>query len=94
VAAAETYFLPVRRSLPLPPWRSADLAIVPLGYPVAAVLDTASAWRRVGTTADRNGPAAIIGLWVNRDWWARAGRDALPDRPVALFHRAEPATCR
>jgi hypothetical protein len=93
-AAAEAYFLPVRRSLPLPPWRSADLAIVPLSYPVAGVLDTATAWRRVATTADRNGPASIIGLWVNRDWWSRAGRDELPPRSVPLFHRADVADCR
>jgi hypothetical protein len=93
-AAAEAYFLPMRRSLPLPPWRSADLAIVPLSYPVAAILDTASTWRRVATTAERNGPAVIIGLWVNRDWWARAGRDELPTRSIGLFHRADGAACR
>jgi len=93
-AAAEAYFLPVRRSLPLPPWRSADLAIVPLSYPVAAILDTASTWHRVGTTADRNGPAAIIGLWVNLEWWRRVGRDELPARSVPLFHRPSEAACR
>jgi hypothetical protein len=93
-AAAEAYFLPVRRSLPLPPWRSADLAIVPVSYPVAGVLDTATAWQRVATTADRNGPAVIIGLWVNRDWWARAGTGELPSRAVLLFHRPEEPGCR
>jgi hypothetical protein len=93
-AAAEAYFLPVRRSLPLPPWRSADLAIAPVSYPVAGVLDTAMAWQRVATTADRNGPAAIIGLWVNRDWWARAGADELPPRSIPLFHRPDERGCR
>jgi len=93
-AAAEAYFLPVRRTLPLPPWRSADLAIVPVSYPVAGVLDTATAWRRVATTADRNGPAAIIGLWVRRDWWAQAGAGELPPRSVPLFHRAAAPACR
>ena len=86
-AAAEAYFLPVKRGVPLPPWRSADLAIVPLSYPVAAVVDTASGWRRVATTADLNGPAAIIGLWVTERWWTRAGRVPLPVRPLRLFHR-------
>jgi hypothetical protein len=90
-AAAEAYFLPVRRNLPLPPWRSADLAIVPLSYPVASVLDTASAWRRVATVADQNGPASIIGLWVNRDWWSRAGTTDLPAHSLTLFHRAPSA---
>jgi len=90
-AAAEAYFLPVRRTLPLPPWRSADLAIVPLSYPVASVLDTASAWRRVATVADQNGRASIIGLWVNREWWSRAGTTDLPSRSLTLFHRATSA---
>jgi hypothetical protein len=94
-AAAEAYFLPVRRQLPLPPWRSADLAIVPLSYPVAGVLDTAAGWRRVATAADLNGPPAIIGLWVRGAWWDSAGREPLPDRPSRLFHRAPPNTsCR
>jgi hypothetical protein len=94
VAAAEAYFLPVRRALPMPPWRSADLAILPVSYPVAGVLDTAITWQRVATTADRNGPASIIGLWVNRDWWLRAGRDELSPRPVPLFHRSAESACR
>ena len=87
VAAAETYVLPVRRALPLPPWRSADVAIVPISYPVAAVLDTAAGWRRVAITADVNGPAAIIGLWVRTEWWGSAGRDTLPAQTARLFHR-------
>jgi hypothetical protein len=86
-AAGEGYFLPVRRTLPLPPWRSAEVAIVPLSYPVAGVLDTASAWRRVATASDLNGPATIIGLWVNRDWWSRSSAEQLPAHPVTLFHR-------
>ena len=93
VAAAETYFLPMRPNVPLPPWRSADLAILPLGVPVSAVLDTASSWMRVATTAERNGPAAIIGLWVNKEWWARSSEAPLPARRMMLFHRPEPAAC-
>jgi hypothetical protein len=86
VGVPETYFLPVRRTLPLPPWRSAELAIVPVSYPVAGVLDTATGWRRVAMTADRNGPPRMIGLWVTERWWTRAGRSPLPARAVPLFH--------
>jgi len=95
VAAAEGYIIAVRRPLPLPPWRGADLAIVPVRYPVAAVLDTAVGWHRLAITADRNGRAAIIALWVTEEWWARAGRGALPSRALQLFHRADatPAAC-
>jgi hypothetical protein len=74
--------------VPLPPWRSAEVAIVPVGYPVAGVLDTSSAWRRVATASDLNGPATIIGLWVNRDWWSRSSGEQLPTHSITLFHRA------
>lgn len=94
VAAAEGFFLPVSRTLPLPPWRSADLAILPLGVPVAGVLDSASGWQRVATVSDQNGPASIIGLWIRRDWWTRAGHSPLPARPVYLFHRPDVPACR
>jgi hypothetical protein len=92
-AAAEAYFLPVRRTLPLPPWRSADLAIVPVSYPVAGVLDTASGWRRSATTADLNGAASIIGLWIATSWWERVGREPLPATRIMLFHRPGRTTC-
>ena len=64
----------------LGPWRSADLAIVPVTYPVAAVLDTAAGWRRVGVAeASAWSPdAPRAGLWVRVAWWAGAGRTALP----------------
>jgi len=91
-ARAETYLLPVRRTLPLPPWRSADLAIVPVPYPVAAVLDTATGWRRVAMTADRDGPATMIGLWVKESWWANAGSEGLPSRQLLLMHTPPDAT--
>ena len=93
VGVPETYFLPVRRTLPLPPWRSADLAILPLSYPVSAVLDTAAGWRRVGTAADLNGQARMLGLWVTDQWWARAGRATLPAKPQPMFHAAPAAAC-
>ena len=93
VGAPETYFLPVTRTIPLPPWRAADLAIVPVSYPVSAVLDTASGWRRVAMVASQDGPVAMIGLWVTERWWATAGQSALPSRPIALFHRPAPEAC-
>jgi hypothetical protein len=93
VGVPEGYFLPVRRMLPLPPWRSADLAILPVSYPIAAVLDTASGWRRVAITADMNGPPRIIGLWVTERWWTVTGNSSLPSRPTLLFQRIERVAC-
>lgn len=68
---------------PLGPWRSADLAIVPVTYPVAAVLDTAAGWRRVGVAeaSEWSPDAPRAGLWVRSAWWARAGRATLPPAP-------------
>jgi hypothetical protein len=66
-----------------------------VSYPVAAVLDTATGWRRVAVTADLNGPASMIGLWVRGDWWERGGAVALPAKPLRLFHRPDQrASCR
>ena len=87
VAKAETYFPPNRPTIPLPPWRTADLAIVPLNMPVASVLDTATGWHRVAITSQMDGRPTMIGLWVTERWWGRAGRSALPIRMVPLFHR-------
>ncbi|MGE5727910.1 MAG: hypothetical protein ACM34L_04850 [Gemmatimonas sp.] len=55
----------------LGPWRSADAALVPTAYPVAAVLDTASDWRRLATS-DAPSPVGPIGLWVRRTWYSSA----------------------
>jgi hypothetical protein len=61
-------------SVHLGPWRSADLAVVPLSYPVAAVLDADAAWCRVGVASpapwDTIAPRAA--LWVRRAWWVSA----------------------
>jgi hypothetical protein len=58
------------------PWRSADLAIVPVTYPVAALLDGDTAWTRIGTAAPApwapDAPRA--GLWVRDAWWRGAGQ--------------------
>lgn len=88
VAKAETYFPPNRPVVPLPPWRTADLAIVPFNFPVAAVLDTATGWRRIAITNQLEGRATIIGLWVTDRWWAKAGRVELPRNAIPLYHAA------
>ena len=55
----------------LGPWRSSDLAIVPLPYAVARRLDSSPEWRRICVTE----PPAWAGgepraaLWVKRTWF-------------------------
>ena len=54
------------------PWRSADVAVVPVTYPVASLLDSDSGWRRIGTAeaAPWAPRAPRVGLWL-RDSWLR-----------------------
>ena len=73
VAAAEAVVLASDRDVPVGPWRSADVALVPLRYRVAAVLDTATGWRRLATTPGAPVVMDSVGLWVRRDWWAARG---------------------
>jgi hypothetical protein len=77
---------------PLGPWRSAELAVVPTGWQVAAALDTARGWRRVATSVDtttadseKDTPPDSVGLWVTEAWWARAGRGPLSGAPTVLL---------
>jgi hypothetical protein len=91
VAKPEAYFAPNRAAIPLPPWRSADLAIAPVYFPVAAVLDTAKGWRRIAITSQMEGGAAMVGLWVTERWWKSAGRSPLPTREIPLAHRPRDA---
>lgn len=58
------------------PYRSADLAVVPMTYPVASVLDRDSSWLRVGVAspAPWAPKAPRAGLWVKRQWWSTAKR--------------------
>jgi hypothetical protein len=91
VALAETYFPPNRSSIPLPPWRTADLAIAPMNYPIAAVLDTATGWRRIALTSQLEGKPSMIGLWITERWWQRAGRSPMPLHMIPLYHRPPPA---
>ncbi len=82
VARSETYVDASSGNAPLPPWRSAELAVLPLRAPVAQVLDTAAGWRRVAVSHTGEGSAA---LWVTAAWWARTGADPLPARAAALL---------
>jgi hypothetical protein len=83
VAVAEGYVLASRTHVPLGPWRSADLAIVPLDYAVSAVLDSADGWRpAVVTEGSQHVPAA--GLWVTSRWWRTVSDSALPAAVVLL----------
>lgn len=95
VARPETYVIPHDRHVPLQPWRTADLAIFPVGFPVAAVLDSARGWHRVAMTSQLEGPARMIGLWVTDDWWSRAGVGPLPRHVLPVMQSLEPrsASC-
>ncbi len=95
VSKPETYFVPFSRDLPLQPWRTADLAIFPVQFPVAAVLDTAHGWRRIAITSQLEGPARMIGLWVTDAWWQKAGKGPLPKGLLPVMHSLDPAhaTC-
>jgi hypothetical protein len=56
------------------PWRSADLAILPVLYPAAAVLDTAEGWVRVDLVAQGPGVPYSTGMWARRSWLAHHAR--------------------
>jgi hypothetical protein len=70
------------------PWRSADVAVVPITYPAATLLDSDHAWQRIGICVPS--PWAVnaprVGLWVRREWFARNGRagHALPASALEL----------
>jgi hypothetical protein len=66
----------------LGPWRSSDLAIVPLTFPVARVLDEDPDWLKIGVCdpSPWAPTAPRAGLWVRRRWWsgARKADSSLP----------------
>jgi hypothetical protein len=93
VARAETYFPPNKAKIPLQPWRTADLAIVPVNFPVAPVLDTARGWRRVAITSQLDGPAFMIGLWVTESWWSVAGKGPVASSVLPLPHVVSAKGC-
>ena len=54
-------------------WRSADIAIIPRRFAVAATLDTAQGWRLAAFTRGQPGSSDTVGVWVKNSWWAREG---------------------
>ena len=74
VTAVEAIVFGSDRAVPLGPWRSADLVMVPLSYRVAAVLDTATGWQRLDTAPGAPAVRDSVGLWVRRDWWTAQNR--------------------
>jgi hypothetical protein len=72
IAGVETFVGPLVAERPLGPIAGADLALLPLTTPTAAVLDTAAGWQRVAVNRPRVVGASAAGLWVRRDWWANA----------------------
>lgn len=74
VTAAEAVVSAAARDFPLGPWSSADLAILPIRFRAAAVLDTATGWRRLVTVPGARVRSDSAALWVREDWWARTAR--------------------
>jgi hypothetical protein len=74
VSAPDALMTGASRDVPLGPWRSADLAIVPLRYRLAGVLDTASGWRRLAAARDESIPTDSVGLWAKDAWWRQHAR--------------------
>jgi hypothetical protein len=76
VSAPDALITGASRDVPLGPWRSADLAVIPLRYRLAGVLDTASGWRRLAAARDESIPTDSVGLWATKTWWRQHARVA------------------
>jgi hypothetical protein len=61
------------------PWADADVAIVPVSYPVSSLLDRDQRWQRVGVARapDWAPDAPQAGLWVKRSWFTRNARPGI-----------------
>jgi hypothetical protein len=70
VAIAEAVVSAAARDVPLGPWRSADLAILPVWFRAAAALDTATGWRRALVVPGDPVRGDSTALWVRQDWWS------------------------
>jgi hypothetical protein len=79
VSAAQAVVLASDRDVPLGPWRSADVAIVPIRFRVAEALDTASEWRRIASAPGVPVARDSVGLWARKQWWD--ARSAAASRP-------------
>jgi hypothetical protein len=69
VALPEAYIVKDLADSELGPWRSADVAIVPLDYAVASAIDRSPEWIRLARPDSANTPRALLGLWARRAWW-------------------------
>lgn len=69
VAAPEAYAVEALAHRDLGPWRSADVAIAPLNYAVAAALDSAPDWERLAQPESGRPSRRRLGLWARRAWW-------------------------
>jgi hypothetical protein len=89
VALAEGFSLAASGAAPLGPWRSADVAIVPDIYPVAAALDSARGWRRVMTSGFTSDAELTMGLWIREGWWTSRSTTPLPDSAQIVDARSQ-----
>ncbi|HEU4584216.1 MAG TPA: hypothetical protein VFR95_00630 [Gemmatimonadaceae bacterium] len=69
VALPEAYIVKNLADTSLGPWRSADVAIVPLDYAVASAIDRSPEWVRLARPDSANAKRALLGLWARRAWW-------------------------
>jgi hypothetical protein len=74
VTAAEAVVSATAQGFPLGPLQSADVAILPTQFRAAAVLDTATTWRRLLAVRGDREAADSAALWVRRTWWSRYGQ--------------------
>ena len=72
-------------------WSSADIAILPRRFTVAALIDSSAAWGLVAWDRVDRKSAGQVGLWVRRDWWANAGRGPFPEQATRVDEHALPA---
>jgi hypothetical protein len=76
VSAAEAIVGASDRDVPLGPWRSSDIALLPVRYRVAAVLDTATGWRRALTVPGNPVGVDSAALWIRVDWLTKHSQNA------------------
>ncbi len=82
VAKAEVYNRPLTERVSYGPWRSADLAILPIGGAIDDVIRSAQQWHQIGIVDLEDSGVA---LWVTEPWWSRWGITALPQYPLSVL---------
>lgn len=73
-------------------WSSADLAIVPRYFELAATLDSAKSWRLAASFRNPESPSDSVGLWVKRSWWESTGVNRLAERTAVLTNQSGDST--